>query len=106
MAEFCGLMVKDVSVGAVTVKVAVPLTPGALAVIVVVPWAVAGAVPAFVESPLTGATVVDEELQRTDASGWVLPLLNVPATVKDCCAPTPMDGVAGATAMLTKPLNW
>ena len=61
-----------------TVSVAVPETVPALAVIVVVPAAMAKAVPRLVASLLIWATVVFEELQITEASCCVPPPLKVP----------------------------
>jgi hypothetical protein len=63
----------DVRVGAVTVNVVEPVTPAALAVIVVVPWAVLPATPGFVESPLIGAVAAEDELHKTDDNVVSLP---------------------------------
>jgi len=101
-----GLRAIDMRVGTVTVNVAEPLTPAALAVIVVVPWAAVAATPAFVASPLIRAVVTEDELHKAEAKDWVLPSLNVPRAVKSCCDPTPIEDVAGVIAILASPFNW
>jgi trimethylamine:corrinoid methyltransferase-like protein len=82
-----------------------PLTPTALAVIVVVPWAAVTATPEFVASPLIGATFGAEEFQRADCKLSVLLSLNVPTAVKRCCAPAPIEGAAGVIAILVSPFS-
>ena len=70
-----------------------------VAVIAVLPAAVPTAVPLLVASLLTGATPELEVVQITEASGEVVPSLNVPVAIKICDVPTPIEGFAGVMAM-------
>ena len=72
----------DCRTGAVTVRVAVPLIPAALAVTVVVPWVALAATPEFVLSLLTAAAAIAEEVQSAELSCCVLPSLKLPVAAK------------------------
>ena len=80
----CGLRVTESSEGASTVSVVEPLIPPAEALIVTVPCETVVTKPLLLASPLTVDTLADDELQRTDDSTCVLPLLNVPVATRSC----------------------
>ena len=74
---FAGVMAMDVNCDERTVIVALPQVDPAQALIVTLPVARAYTEPELVESLVTVATAESDELQDTDASVWLLPLLNV-----------------------------
>ena len=96
----------DCRTGAITVRVAEPLTLATVAVTVAVPWLALAATPEFVRSLLTVAVTVAEEIQSAELSGCVLPSLNVPVAVKRCAVPEEIEGAAGAILTLVNPESW
>src|SRR5580658_5307524 len=89
-----------VSVGPVTVRVAVPVTVPTIAPkdaeIVLVPAATPVANPPLV---IVAVTVLDEVHVASEVRFCVLPLLYVPVAVNCCVPPTAIEAVAGVTAM-------
>ena len=78
-------------------------TEPAQAVTVVVPVVMAEILPELVESLVTVATAVFDELHRADARVCVLVSLNVPVAMSCCAAPATMVGLAGVIVMDTSP---
>src|SRR2546423_13066942 len=93
-----GLIAIDTKAGAVTVKMAEPLTGLAVAAIAVVPC------PRLVARPVLLMVAVpiadDVQIAEVDKS-WVLPSVYVPVAVNCCVFPWAIDGVAGLTAIDT-----
>ena len=91
---FAGVTAIETRLGAVTVSVAVPVTPEEAAPIVVDPCAFEVASP-----PL--ATVATFELELDQVAvlvrSWVLESLKTPIALNCCCSPAATDGVAGVT---------
>src|SRR6266436_6301902 len=93
---FAGVTDIDTTVGATTVRIAERNTDAKLAPIAVLPCVMLVANPAL----LMVATAVDEELQLTvPVKSCVLPLVYVPMAVNCWLSPSPMDGLAGVTAI-------
>jgi hypothetical protein len=96
---FEGVTAMETKAGGFTVRVAVPVTPPDVALIVVLPVATVVARPVVP----TVATLAFEEAQVGLLIGAVVPLLYVPVAVNCCVMPSAADGLAGVTAM---DVNW
>jgi len=81
----------------------VPLTVPAVAVMTTVPEAMPTAAPLFVLSLLIVATAAFDVLQVTEDRVCVVPPVNVPVAMKDCVAPTEIEGLAGVTVIDSSP---
>lgn len=78
-------------------------TVPAVAVIVTEPRANPKPNPAVAPALATVATAEFDELQTADCRIAVLPSLNVPVAVNCSASPTPIEPLAGATAIDTSP---
>jgi hypothetical protein len=91
-------MFKATTTAGVTVRLAVPVTDPAVALIVDVPTALATASP----PGLTLAIADPDEFHVVVVvKFWVLPLLYVPVAVNCCAVPTGIEALAGVTAIDT-----
>src|SRR5258708_22243359 len=96
--EPAGVTAIETRVAALTVRLAVPLTPPEVAVIVVDP------LPVLLANPVasTVATDVEDEDQVSGVSSCVLPSSKLPTAVNCRVVPSAMAGVVGVTAMETR----
>jgi hypothetical protein len=105
MLRFVGFTAIETNAGTGTVIVVEPLIPAAVAVMVAVPSVTVAANPLSLASLLMLATLVKDELHKTEERTCVLPLLNVPVAVRSCCDPNGTDVDAGEINMLVRPLS-
>ncbi len=98
MLEFAGVTAMETRVAALTVSVAVPLTPPDEAVMVAVP------VPVLLANPVESmvAIEVEDEDQVSGVSNCMLPSSKLPTAVNCTVVPSAMVGAAGVTAIETR----
>lgn len=99
---FAGVMVSSVSCADGTVIAAEPQIEPAQALIVAVPADRAKTAPALVESLVTVATFVAEELQLTESKDCVVLSLNVPTALNRCAVATGTEALLGLSATETR----
>ncbi len=90
-----GVIASETKVAFVTVRVVEPVTEPEVAVMVVVPGAIAEARPAC---GVMVATFGSEDAQLTELRRCVLPLLKEPKAVNCCVVISGMEGIAGETS--------
>jgi len=84
-------------------SVADPEIVPTVAVIVVEPAPTPKAKPKLLAALLMLPTAAFDDVQTTDSSVSVLPLLNVPVAANCSASPTPMELLPGVTAIDTSP---
>jgi hypothetical protein len=97
-----GLIAKETSCDVGMVIAKVPQIELAHALIVALPGETPYTAPALVESLVTVAIAVLEELHETEASVCTVPSLKVPVAAKRCAPPSGTEDTLGLTAMETK----
>jgi len=98
MEAVAGDTASDTSAAAVTVRLALPLTPESVAVIVADPAALVVAIP---DADIVAAAVFDELQLAAPVRSFVEPSLYCPVAVNCCVSPLAMEGAAGVTAIDT-----
>lgn len=96
-------MATEISAEALTVMGVEPQTDPAQACRVTGPVDTAKALPWFVASPVTDATVLSEELHVTETRVWVVLSPKVPMAVNRCAEAMGTDGLNGLIATDARP---
>jgi len=94
MEAVAGDTASDTSAAAVTVRLALPLTPESVAVIVADPAALVVAIP---DADIVAAAVFDELQLAAPVRSFVEPSLYCPVAVNCCPSPAAIDAAPGAT---------